>query len=208
VVAGYNEADGVALVADPHFEGLQRVPMDALRDARASQAPPSMGNQNVSWVLEPGEVASLEEATLAALEQNRVQMEEDESGMGGIDVLRAFADELVDWTARDDAVWCYKFGYQVIEKRGTGGGFFRYLYRDFLREVVELHSRLTAMQLPISMTRTAQAWSTLARYMEAMSRQLDPEAESPEEDAAHHLESMAEAVYQFESTFWDRIGML
>ncbi|MGM0558724.1 MAG: BtrH N-terminal domain-containing protein [Myxococcota bacterium] len=208
VVAGYNAGEDVALVADTHFEGLQRVPLEALRDARASQAPPSMGNQNVSWVLEPGEVTPLAEATMQALEQNRVQMEDDASGMGGIDVLRTFADEVVGWAARDDAAWCYKFGYQVIEKRGTGGGFFRYLYRDFLRELVELHPELAAMQLPTSMTRTADAWSTLARYMEAMSRQVDPDAESPDHDAAHHLESMAEATYQFETTFWDRLAMI
>ena len=208
VVAGYNESEDLALVADTHFEGLQRVPLEALSAARSSQAPPSMGNQNASWVLEPGEIADIDQAVLEALEQNRVQMEEDASGMGGLDVLRSFADEVVGWSERDDAAWCYKFGYQVIEKRGTGGGFFRYLYRDFLREVVEMHPDLAPMQLPVSMTRTAEAWSTLARYMEAMSRQLDPEAESPAEDAAHHLESMGEAVYQFESTFWDRLAML
>jgi hypothetical protein len=208
VVAGYDDDEGVAMVADTHFEGLQRVPLDALRAARASQAPPSMGNQNASWVLEPSKIRDLEAAAMDAIETNRSHMEEDPSGMGGLDVLREFADDVMDWTERDDASWCYKFGYQVIEKRGTGGGFFRYLYRDFLRELVEMHPRLAAMQLPVSMTRTAEAWSTLARYMEAMSRQLEPEGESPDEDPAHHLESMAEAVYQFESTFWDRIAML
>ena len=58
------------------------------------------------------------------------------------------------------------------------------------------------------MSRTAQAWSTLATYLEAMASMLDAEREDPNEDPSHHVESMAEAVFQFESTFWDRIGVL
>ncbi len=35
----------------------------------------------------------------------------------------------------EDWQWCARFGYQVIERRGTGGGAFRLMYSRFLEEV-------------------------------------------------------------------------
>ncbi len=206
-VVGYNDATDEVLIADTHFEGLMRVSMQALERARASTKPPSMGNQNVWWTLEPGPTRPLAEAIPAALQRNAEQMEHDTSGFGGLEALEEFAAEVVGWRELDDASWAYRFAYQCIEKRGTGGGNFRFLYRDFLQQAGGLVPSIARDQLAISMSRTGSAWSTLARYLEAMSRFVDPEAEQPDEDPTHHLESMAEAVFQFESTFWDRIGM-
>lgn len=208
-VVGYDDAAGEVLVADTHFEGLQRIDAAALERARASTAPPSMGNQNVWWTLEPGasgfEPRALDEAIELALQRNARQMEDDTSGFGGLKALEQFAGEVVSWRELDDAIWAYRFAFQCIEKRGTGGGNFRYLYRDFLNEAGEQVPSILRDQLAVSMTRTASSWSTLARYLEAMSRWLEGGDDKPEEDPAHHLESMAEAVLQFESTFWDRI---
>jgi hypothetical protein len=205
-VVGYNDATGEVLVADTHFEGLQRISAEALERARASTAPPSMGNQNVWWTLEPGDTRPLDEAVELALERNAAQMEEDSSGFGGLAALEQFAAEVVSWRELDDAAWAYRFAFQCIEKRGTGGGNFRYLYRDFLNEAGEHVPSILQAQLAVSMTRTASSWSTLARYLEAMSRWVEGGDDKPEEDPAHHLESMAEAVLQFESTFWDRVS--
>ncbi len=211
-VVGYNDASGEVLVADTHFEGLQRVKPGELERARASTAPPSMGNQNVWWTLEPGpsftfdKTRPLDEAIPMALERNAEQMEQDTSGFGGLEALERFAAEVVSWQELDDAAWAYRFAYQCIEKRGTGGGNFRALYRDYLSEAGDIVPSILRDQLAVSMARTASSWSTLARYLEAMSRWVDPQADKPEEDPTHHLESMAEAVYQFESTFWDRIA--
>lgn len=206
-VVGYDVGAEQALVADTHFEGLQRVSMAALARARASKAPPSMGNQNVWWTLEAGTPRPLEEAIAAALARNTEQMERDDSGFGGLEALAEYAGEADTWTELDDASWAYRFAYQCIEKRGTGGGNFRFLYRDFLSEAAEYDPQIRRGGLVVSMTRTADAWSTLARYLEAMSRWVDPDSDDrPDDDPTHHLRSMAEAVYQFESTFWDRVA--
>jgi hypothetical protein len=209
-VVGFNDDAGEALVADTHFEGLQRISLAALEQARASTEPPSMGNQNVWWTLEADGLdgrtpRDLTEAIPLAIAQNAEQMEDDISGFGGLAALEQFAGELVSWRELDDASWAYRFAYQCIEKRGTGGGNFRALYRDFLSEAGDHVPSILRNQYAVSMARTASAWSTLARYLEAMSRFVDDDNDGPDSDPTHHLESMAEAVFQFESTFWDRI---
>jgi hypothetical protein len=67
VLAGY-EDDGAALVADTHFEGLVRVPADALRAARGSDGPPMGWSANLWWEIEaPARLPELGEAARAAM---------------------------------------------------------------------------------------------------------------------------------------------
>jgi len=208
VAAGYDEDAGEVLLADTHFEGLQRVGLEEFAAARASQGPPMFDARHLFWTLESTEADPLDVAVERALGKAYDNMESSGAEFAGTAAIRAFADEVGSWVERPDAAWCYRFAYQVIERRGTGGGFFRRMYRDFLREAEEFAPEIATLQLGVAMARTAQAWSTLADYLEAMSRHLDEDAEDPGEDPAHHVESLAEAVYQFESSFWDRLGQL
>ena len=53
----------------------------------------------------------------------------------GLDAVRRLAEEAGSWPeAAEDWQWCARFGYQVIERRGTGGGAFRLMYSRFLEE--------------------------------------------------------------------------
>jgi hypothetical protein len=53
----------------------------------------------------------------------------------GLPALRRFAAEVGGWPeAAQDWQWCARFLYQVIERRGTGGGNFRRMYSRFLEE--------------------------------------------------------------------------
>ena len=65
-----------------------------------------------------------------------------------------------NWPALDDSPWCARFAYQVIEKRGTGGGGFRTLYAAFLAEAGAWWPELAAAAH--CMTDLATAWSQLA----------------------------------------------
>ena len=219
VVVGY-EADGDSVwVADTGFEGLQEIDRETLEAARGSQAPPSGGNDFAWWVLEPGDPVSFDEAIVDALRRNWQQMElEEETGqtleswqgeaIGGLVGLRRFADELSEWQELGDAVWCYRFAYQCIEQRGTGGAMFRKMYRDFLHEAADEVTALDTRPLAHSMSRVAETWSTLATYLDATATFLETDGEEPGEDPRHHLETMAEAVVQFESTFWQRLDQM
>ena len=51
------------------------------------------------------------------------------------EALRRFAAEAERWPSdAKDWQWCARFAYQVIERRGTGGGNFRLMYSRFLEE--------------------------------------------------------------------------
>ncbi len=208
VVAGYDSASERVRVADTHFEGLQTIDRETLHRARASKTSPSNGRQFAWWRLESGEPAPLEGAIRQALRRNAEQMRDDASEAGGLAALRTFRDEVADWIESDDAARSYRFAYECIEKRGAAGTMFRDLYQSFLSEASEYVPELARFQIPISMSRNADAWSTLATYLKAMALFLETEGEEPGENPRHHVESMAEAVYQFETTFWQRVGQL
>ena len=66
----------------------------------------------------------------------RAQMIEPAMGeFEGLPALRRFAAEVGDWPEQlEDWQWSARFCYQVIERRGTGGGNFRLMYSRFLAE--------------------------------------------------------------------------
>src|SRR5262249_21943102 len=59
----------------------------------------------------------------------------------------------------EDWRWCARFGYQVIERRGTGGGAFRLMYSRFLEEAGREQAPLAA--------EAASRWTELARAFHA-----------------------------------------
>ncbi len=70
-----------------------------------------------------------------AVAKTVMYMLEPPTPLEGVPGIFALADDLPSWLELPDLSWAARFGYQAIEKRGTGGGGFRYLYRDFLEEV-------------------------------------------------------------------------
>src|SRR5690606_41797888 len=73
-------------------------------------------------------------AAPAASEAAARRMLEPQLGeFGGLPALRRFAAEVGEWPGLlEDWQWSARFAYQVIERRGTGGGNFRAMYVRFL----------------------------------------------------------------------------
>ena len=195
VLAGYD--DEFAYVSDTGFEGLQRTSLDGLERARHEQHPfyPLAGHM----LDVPGEAptaAELLAAAPAAIERAARRMEEPDLGeFEGLPALRRFAAEVGSWPeATGDWKWCARFNYQVIERRGTGGGNFRALYSRFLAEVGRDEEAARAAG-------AANAWTELAGELFAAS-----EIDEPDPAGWERIGVAAERVLADEERLWDALS--
>jgi hypothetical protein len=192
VLAGYD--DERAWVADTSFPELQGTSLEGLARARHERHPfyPLAGH---IIDLPPGEridVETLRDAAPIAIERAARRMLEPELGeVEGMPALRRFAAEVADWPDQaPDAAWCARFTYQVIERRGTGGGNFRAMYSRFLDEV----GRASEAKLAAA---ASACWSRLARDLRAVS-----EAEQRDAQPWQAIGQRAEAVLEAEDRLW------
>ena len=167
VLAGYDGSS--ALLSDTAFEDLQTTSLESLDRARHSDHPayPLQGHMfTVDGVLDG---AALRAAVPAAVEQAAREMLEPTWGeFAGLPAVRRFAAEAGSWPEQtEDWQWCARFGYQVIERRGTGGGNFRLMYSRFLEEAGYTEAVLAA--------EAAASWSALADAFRTASERDDPE---------------------------------
>jgi hypothetical protein len=156
VLAGYDEE--LAWLSDTAFEDLQTTSLEGLREARHSQQPifPLEGH-----AIDLPEGVELERNDLLAhaakaIERAAGQMLEPPlRDFEGLPAMRRFAAEIGSWPeAAEDWRWCARFLYQVIERRGTGGGNFRRMYSRFLEEAGYEEAALAA--------EAAEDWTKLA----------------------------------------------
>jgi hypothetical protein len=76
--------------------------------------------------------------------------------------------------ASEAMVFGLGFAYQSIEKRGTGGGAFRGLYADFLREASGHLPALATINAEARMRVLSREWSSVAVHCKAAFVENDP----------------------------------
>ena len=146
VVCGYDEAEGVAFIADNDRDDIQRCSLPALARARNSQAFPAP-NRHGTWMMGfpsalPDARATIETAVHGAVENMRG---------GGRALLDSGAPMGLDAVASIEAAfpaWPARFGERLpsalrglrtfVVKAGTGGALFRSLHAEFLRDAAVL----------------------------------------------------------------------
>jgi hypothetical protein len=191
VLAGYDEE--LAWLSDTAFEDLQTTSLESLREARHSQQPIFQLEGHAIDL--PPDVELSKEDLLAhapkAIEFAAKEMQEPSLGeFAGLPALRRFAAEVGDWPeAAEDWQWCARFLYQVIERRGTGGGNFRRMYSRFLEEAGYEQSAIAA--------EAADDWRKLAESAREAS-----EPEQPEKKQWERISSEAAAVLDAEERLW------
>jgi hypothetical protein len=196
VLAGYDQ--DAAYLADTGFEEIQRTSLEGLAQARHEQHPyyPLSGQM---LDLPEGEEISVEALRAAApaaiAAAARLMLEPRLGDVEGLPALRRFADEVVAWPEEaPDWQWCARFNYQVIERRGTGGGNFRAMYSRFLAEVGRDSEAALA-------GRAADLWTSLAGELFAAS-----EMERAEPDAWAAIAAVAGQVLAVEERLWDGLA--
>ena len=138
---------------------------------------------------------ALKQAAPAAIARAAKEMHEPSLGeFQGLPALERLAAEVGAWPETvQDPEWCARFLFQVIERRGTGGGNFRLMYSRFLEEAGREESALAA--------EAARLWTSLAGAARAVS-------EEDEADSAHWsaLTAEAERVLEAERRLWDALA--
>jgi Butirosin biosynthesis protein H, N-terminal/Domain of unknown function (DUF4872) len=193
VLAGYDDED--AHLSDTGFEQLQTTKLENLDKARHSEHPAYPLSGHMFTVTGEVSLERLDEAVPAAIERAaRAMVEPELRGFSGLDAVRRLAAEAGSWPeVAADWQWCARFGYQVIERRGTGGGAFRLMYARFLEEAGRSEAPLA--------TAAAAAWTDLANAFHAAS-----ERDEPDPDLWRQIDTAANDVATAEEHLWTSLA--
>jgi butirosin biosynthesis protein H-like/uncharacterized protein DUF4872 len=189
VLAGYDEE--MAHLSDTGFEELQATRLENLDKARHSSHPAYPLNGHMFTAPGPIDEEQLRDAIPAAIERATKAMVEPEfRQFSGLDAIERLAAEAGSWPeVAEDWQWCARFGYQVIERRGTGGGAFRLMYSRFLEEAGRPEAPLAA--------EAAARWTELATAFHVASERDDPDPGLWSE-----IDSAAKRVAEAENRLW------
>jgi hypothetical protein len=193
VLAGY---DGeVAHLSDTGFGELQTTRLESLDKARHSEHPayPLAGHMfTVTGEVSPERIRAAIPAAIGRAARAMVEPEFRE--FSGLDAVRRLAADAGSWPeVAEDWQWCARFGYQVIERRGTGGGAFRLMYSRFLAEAGRPEAPLAAD--------AAAGWTDLAGAFHAAS-----EEDVPDPDLWRRIDRAANRVAEAEDRLWSTLA--
>lgn len=169
LIVGYDESAQTATVSDNEFDRLQTLPLASLAKARTNTiAPFELANEWYQPQM-PEQLIALEIAVPGAIHDLAERMLSARALFIGVSGLEAAARDLPAWAEADDWSWCVRFAYQNIEKRGTGGGAFRKMYAEFLRQTTPFCPDIDRLNLAEQMEHIAKAWADLAVRLRAIS---------------------------------------
>jgi Domain of unknown function (DUF4872)/Butirosin biosynthesis protein H, N-terminal len=199
-VWGYDDVEGIVYVTDTHFEGLQSVPYDRFLEGMGSKSPPNPLDYNYMDIDPDRNVRPLAEIIPEAIRMNAVKMLEGITGARGessVGMIKEWSLDLPNWKDAPDWKWCARFGYQVIEKRGVGGGGFRWIYRDFLKEAEVIFPELRDLNLSLRMNHIGNKWNEIASLLKDIS-----EKEYPDDNLLRNASEQAEVIWELERDFY------
>jgi hypothetical protein len=194
VLAGYD--DDLVYLSDTGFEELQVCKIESLREARHGNHPAFPLKGHMFTVPDGIEADDLRSAAPAAIERAAKEMIDPTFGnFAGLPALRRFAAETESWSREaKDWQWCARFGYQVIERRGTGGGNFRLMYSRFLEEAGDEEGASRAAH-------AAANWTALAAAFREASEQ-----DKPEPKTWNKIGELTQKVLVSEERLWSQLA--
>ncbi|MGA6992396.1 MAG: BtrH N-terminal domain-containing protein [Candidatus Deferrimicrobiaceae bacterium] len=178
VLFGFDDEEGHALLSDSEREEPQKLSVASLTRSRSSSVPPYPMENRWCVVKPEGALRPVPEAVPLALKKNAREMLAPPGGsFAGISGMRRMAEEIPRWPAMtEDFAFAARFGYQVIEKRGTGGGFFRRMYARYLDEASACFPPLAGSGLAVKMVAVAEGWTEIAGRLREISESGNAEA--------------------------------
>jgi hypothetical protein len=194
VLVGYDRE--TTYLADTGFEVLQATSIESLKQARHGNMPVFPLRGHMLRIPEGAELGDPRAAAPRAIARAAQQMLEPELGnYQGIPALRRLAEDAPAWPENtEDWQWCSRFAFQVIERRGTGGGNFRHpMYSGFLAQAGYAEAGLARA--------AGERWTALANAFRAAS-----EREQPEAAAWRRIGELAQEVLEAEERLWTALA--
>jgi hypothetical protein len=200
VLAGYD--DERVWLSDTGFPDLQETRIENLKKARHGKHPIFRLEGQMVRLPEGAELADVRGVAPAAIALAARQAIEPALGeFEGLPALRRFAEEIGSWPElAEDWQWCARFGYQVIEKRGTGGGNFRAMFARFLGEVADQGLADVTAEAELA-AQASEAWSALAGELREAS-----ESEVPDTGQWQRISVRAAAILALEERLWPALA--
>lgn len=205
VIFGYIEEDKQEtkyIVSDSSFDLPQVVPESELSQAMNPEevSMPLFPLENYIMPVEEFKVKFERDNILKAIGKvytRMIQLDTPFMGLGG---LKTFSEDVINWFDLKDSWWVFRFAYQTIEKRGTGGGSFRFMFSDFLRDSAQKFSgreKIILNNASEKMLESANLWRELAYIFKDISEKLkETRVENEEKDM---ISKIAKQIYQKES---------
>jgi hypothetical protein len=177
VAWSYDDETRTFGVTDTERPDVLSVDYDSLRRARYSRNHPLQHSGDQMAPRSLPEPDDIDDRIVAAIIDNAAKLAVTDDPLRGLGALDRWLAELSDWAHDEDWRWAARFTYQVIEKRGTGGGGFRKMYAEFLQEAETRVPRLRPLALSARMRRAAVAWTELAMVLRAVSDEAEADFE-------------------------------
>lgn len=201
VLAGFD--DERAYLSDTGFGELQSTSLKSLGDARHARDHPvfPLSGHMFSATAGIGGFDPREAAPRAIAAGAERMLEPPLGEYEGLLALAQFAGEIASWPELlEDWQWCARFTYQVIERRGTGGGNFRLMYSRFLAECDG--DGLAPVEVQAGLARdAAAAWTALAGDLQRASGQEEPSA-----SLWQSIGTKATAILAVEGRLWTELA--
>lgn len=198
ILWGIDREKGEAYVSDTHWEGLQSLPIESLKKARWVESFPIQVQNDFFEVVPfklPQDWAPVLRKAMRGNAEAMLSLGPVE-GACGVFGMERWAEEIPQWAEKEDAAWTCRFMYQMIEKRGTGGGGFRRLYAGFVKEALPFLPELRAIQASERMESIADRWEELALLMRGFSEKEDIDILNRASKKTEELARMERSFYQ------------
>jgi len=161
LMVGLDENTQQVDIAETFSEEMQSISIPQFQRAIEIESPPLMRSYSyasapvmkfeLSALLIKGAITSTMQTFLAR-----------DKPLEGIVAMEKAIENIPTWQHHKDWEWHARFAYQSLEKRGTGGGNFRFMYADFLDEATTFIPKIAGLKLADKFRQSAEEWQQFA----------------------------------------------
>lgn len=213
---GINFENETALISDTAHKGLQSIKLKDLEKARSSDTKVYPPLREYYWIepksddYNPDWNKIIKESIREVInnyEWKPSSQEEADLGLGGLEGLRKFEQELKDFESTVSKTYLlspiFDYLYGCIETNGTGGAAFRIFYRDFLLQMADKLNNPKLKDASVLLDTSIVCWHNLASEFKMISQTIKKvKSKDERSDLYAGAADKAAALYNAEKAFY------